>query len=199
MAILGLIMAHNDTEIEKKFELSEASFRQIKDRLAKFAEFRKSSHQVDEYFTPHHRDFLDYDFPFEWLRIGLRDTKTILNYKHFYPENSTPFSHCDEFETEISDPERLKKIFAAIDMRPLITVDKQREVFIVDDELEVVLDNVKGLGYFMEIETLKDFGSIEAGTQAIFDMARRLGLDVGKTVERGYPYLVMDKLGILRK
>lgn len=192
-------MAHNDIEIEKKFQLSEASFNRIKEKLSHLAEFRKSSQQVDEFFTPKHRNFLEYDYPYEWLRIDQRDTKTILNYTHWHPENRTPFTHCDEFETEIADPVRLRKIFSAIDIKPLVAVDKQREVFIFNDELEVVLDNVKGLGFFMEIETLKDFGSVSEGTNAIFDFAKQLGLDVGKTVERGYPYLLMDKLGMLRK
>jgi predicted adenylyl cyclase CyaB len=191
-------MAHDDIEVEIKLQLDKDSYQSVKEKLKALAEQKNTSHQIDEYFTPHHKDFLDYDYPYEWLRIGQRSGKTILNYKHWYPENECPFTHCDEFQTEVSCPERLRKIFKAIDMKPLVTVDKQRETFIYKDELEIVLDTVKDLGHFMEIETIKDFGSIEKAREQLFAFAKLLNLSTDKVVNRGYPYLLMDKLGLLR-
>jgi len=191
-------MAHNNIEVEIKLKLTETQFVAVKDRLCKIATAKKDSSQADEYFTPAHRNFLDYDYPYEWLRIGQRGGKTILNYKHFHPENTMPFTHCEEFETEVTSPERLQKIFSSLDIKPLVTVDKKRESFAYKDEFEVALDTVKELGHFMEIEAMKDFGSIEETRKRLQSFAESLGVDPKTSVERGYPYLLMEKKGLLK-
>ncbi|MBU2561700.1 MAG: class IV adenylate cyclase [Nanoarchaeota archaeon] len=191
-------MAHEDIEVEIKLQLTEKQFLSVQDKLKQIAEAKKASHQIDDYFTPAHRDFLKYDYPYEWLRIGQRSGKTILNYKHFHPENTMPFTHCDEFETEVACPEKLRKIFASLDILPLVTVDKQRSTFVFNDEFEIVLDTVKELGCFMEIETIKDFGSIEQARRRIREFSALLGIDPEGSVERGYPYLLMEKKGLLK-
>jgi predicted adenylyl cyclase CyaB len=191
-------MAHGDVEIEIKLKLDEKQFLELKERVRKIAEYKKESSQKDEYFTPAHKDFLNFEYPYEWLRIGERSGKTILNYKHFYPENKTPFTHCDEFETEIHNPERLRKIFSALGARSLMVVDKQRETFIYKDEFEIALDTVKELGHFTEIEVMKDFGSIETAREMLHAFTRSLGLKPEESVERGYPYLLMEKKGLIK-
>jgi len=148
-------MAHNDVEIEIKIPVDKETFFNVKEKLQQVAEFVKASQQSDEYFTPAHRNFVSPKFPFEWLSIRKRGDKTILNYKHWHPENSEFTTHCDEFETEIKNPDGLKKVFSAIDLKALVTVDKEREVY-VTDEFEIALDSVKELGYFVEIEAMKD-------------------------------------------
>ncbi|MBW2967246.1 class IV adenylate cyclase [Candidatus Woesearchaeota archaeon] len=189
-------MAVGNTEIEIKIPLEEKDFFRIKEHLRSRAKFVKSSHQVDEYFSPAHRDFLEPQFPFEWLRIGQRSGKTIVNYKHWYPENVDQTTHCDEFETEVHSPEQMRLIFGSLDLRPLITVDKLRETFIHDAGIEIALDTVKELGHFMELETIKDFGSVEAARDALFSLARDLAVDASVHVPRGYPFLLMEKKGL---
>ncbi|NQU79690.1 class IV adenylate cyclase [Candidatus Woesearchaeota archaeon] len=190
-------MAIGNTEIEIKIPLEKDEFLRIRENLRSNARFLNSSHQVDEYFSPAHRDFLKPQHPFEWLRIGKRSGKTIINYKHWYPENADKTTHCDEFETVVHSPEQLRLIFGSLDMRPLVTVDKQRDIFVHNNELEIALDEVKELGYFMEIETMKDFGSVDAARDALFSFARSLNIDASRYVPRGYPFLLMEKRGLM--
>ncbi|GEM_PF-3640113 len=49
----------------------------------------------------------------------------------------------------------LEKIFSALDFKKLITVDKKREVYLYKNEFEIAFDEVKNLGYFIEIEAKK--------------------------------------------
>jgi adenylate cyclase class 2 len=191
-------MVNNNIEIEIKIPLDEDIFFKVKEKLQKIAKFVKKSKQIDEYFTPAHRDFVEPKFPFEWLSIRKRGNKIILNYKHYYPENVEVTTHCDEFETEIKDPEQLEKIFSVLDFKKLVTVEKERETYICNDEFEIVLDKVKDLGFFIEIEAIKDFGSIENTREKLFEFAKNLGIDVSKTDKRGYPYLLMKKKGLIK-
>jgi adenylate cyclase class 2 len=192
-------MANKDIEIEIKIPLDEDTFSNVKEKLEKGAKIEKTSHQIDEYFTPSHRNFVKPQFPFEWLSIRKRGGRAILNYKHWYPENVEVATHCDEFETEIEHPDQLGKIFSALDFKHLITVEKQREVYICNGEFEVALDVVKELGHFIEIEAIKDFGSVEATREKLFEFANDLGIDVSKTDKRGYPFLLMEKKGLIKQ
>jgi len=191
-------MANNNIEIEIKIPLDENVFFQIKEKLQKIAKFVKRSEQIDEYFTPLHRNFLDPKFPFEWLSIRRRGDKIFLNYKHYYPENVETTTHCDEFETEIKNYDQLVKIFSVLNFKKLVTVEKEREIFNYNDEFEIALDRVKDLGLFMEIEAIKDFGSVEETREKLFEFAKSLGIDISKTEKKGYPYLLMKKKGLIK-
>jgi adenylate cyclase, class 2 len=191
-------MANNSIEIEIKIPLSDSAFLQVKEKLKKIAAFEKTSQQTDEYFTPSHRNFVGPKFPFEWLSIRKRAGRVIVNYKHFHPENVEITTHCDEFETEIKNPEQMEKILSALDFRSLVTVEKEREVYIFNDEFEIGLDTVRELGHFIEIEAIKDFGSVDDARRRLFDFAKKLGIDISKTDKRGYPFLLMEKKGLVK-
>lgn len=191
-------MAKNNLEIEIKIQLDKNTFFNVKEKVKKLAKFEKISHQIDEYFTPVHRNFVAPEFPFEWLSIRKRGEKVILAYKHYYPENVELTTHCDEFETEIENPDQLEKIFSALNFKKLVTVEKEREIYTYKDEFEIALDIVKELGYFIEVEAMKNFGSIEATREKVFEFAKNLGLDISKTDKRGYPFLLMEKKGLIK-
>jgi len=191
-------MASADVEVEIKIPLDEDSFFKVKEKLKDVAKFERKSKQKDEYFTPAHRNFVEPEFPYEWLRIGERDDKVILNYKHWHPEGARIVTHCDEFQTEVKSSDQLRKLFSSLDFKKLVTVEKEREIYIYKDEFEIVLDIVKDLGHFIEIESLKDFGGVEATRNKVFEFAESLDLDTSERDLRGYPFLVMKKDGLIK-
>ncbi|MBN2330360.1 MAG: class IV adenylate cyclase [Candidatus Aenigmarchaeota archaeon] len=192
-------MSFGNTEIEIRFKLSEEEFLQLRERLSKIAEFKKRSVQKDDYFSPSHRDFLDAEFVNEWLSIRRRGGKAKLNYKFWYlDKDSESGTHCDEFETDVENPESLEKIFAALNMRKLISVQKEREVYTYKGEYEIAFDKVKGLGFFMEIETIKDFGSVEKARAGLLDFAKTLKLDRLEPEKIGYPHMLLKMRGEIK-
>lgn len=191
-------MASNNQEIEIKIPLSKTEFDAVKEKLKAGAQFVGVSCQKDEYFTPAHKDFTNCEYPFEWLSLRQRGNKHILNYKHFYPENAKAKTHCDELETEIKDCELLKKMLSALGFKHLVTVDKTRESYLLNGEFEICLDKISELGHFIEIEAAKDFGSVDNTRKKLFDVAKDFGIDATKTDDRGYPYLIMAKQGLIR-
>jgi len=191
-------MADKDIEVEIKVPLEKEAFFNLKVKLREICKFEKASQQSDAYFSPAHRDFVEPEFPFEWLSIRKRAGKTILNYKHFHPENVEVTTHCDEFEAVIENPEQLEKIFSSLNFKKLVTVEKERETYLFNDEFEVALDEVNDLGYFIEVEALKDFGGVEETRRRLLEFAGKLGIDASKIDKRGYPYLLMEKKGLLK-
>ncbi len=191
-------MASNDVEVEIKIPLDEANFSRVQNQLKQTAKLVKDSQETDDYYTPAHRDFLEPQYPYEWLRLRKKAGRIILNYKHFHPENVPDTTHCDEFETEITSSEQLHKIFSSLNFKKIVTVDKKRENYRVGEEFDIAMDIVQELGHYIEIEALKDFGGVDATRQKLYELAKKLGIDISKEDKRGYPYILMEKKGLIK-
>lgn len=186
-------------EIEIRVPLDERTFSKVKEKLVKSSEFVKDSHQVDEYFTPAHRNFMEPHFPFEYFSVRRRGDKVILNYKHWHPENVEEATYCDEFETIVENGHNLEKMLTALNFKSLVIVEKEREIYTHNDEFEIALDTVKDLGHFIEVEAMKSFGSEEETRKKLFGFAENLGVDITKADNRGYPFLMMKKKGLIHR
>jgi len=191
-------MAHQDTEIEIKFCLTKSSYQKLEKKLAKLAKFTGDNRQIDRYFNAPHRDFLAPKHPIEYLRLRESNGSSSINYKFWYQNSKGTSTHCDEYESEISSTTALKKILTKLDFKEYLTVDKTRKSYIVDDNFEVDLDEVKGLGFFVEIETLRDFGSVEKARAEIMKLAKSLGVDTSKVDKYGYVFALLKKTGLTK-
>lgn len=187
-------MSFDKKEIEIKIRVNKSEFDRVKAQLDRVAKFITNSHQVDEYYSPKHRNFMKEKYPYEWLSIRKRDNRCILNYKHFYPEGSEKHSHCDEFETTVSDPNEMETIFKALNIEKLVRVDKKRALYEYHDDFDIALDEVKDLGYFIEIEAKRDQGGVKATRKKILELISLLGIEKPKIDYRGYPFRMMEKL-----
>lgn len=141
---------------------------------------------------PSHRDFLKPKYPFEWLRIRETDKGSSVNYKHFYPEEAKITDYCDEFETEIENPDSMFKILKNLDFIICVVVDKKRSAWEYK-ETEFVLDIVKDLGNYIEIESLRNFDDVKKETLYLRKIIKETGVILGKEDYRGYPYLILNK------
>ena len=147
--------------------------------------------QLDEYFSPAHRDFAGKKPIEEWLRIRSSKESSV-TYKKFHYDANGRSNYCDEFETGISDPAQFKKILDAIDYTVVVSVDKTRKIYWYYD-YEVAIDKVKHQGDFVEIEYkgpdrgLSPDSIIRSMTQFLKD------LNCGKLERnfRGYAYTAL--------
>ena len=186
-------MAVGDTEIEIKTPVDKKTFERVKIKLEKTSRFIHKSHHIDTYYNPIHVDFIKHKVPYKWLSIRARNGTTILNFKHWYKNKDGEFTHCDEYETKIDKKDQIEKIFVKLDIVKISKVDKTRWKFKVDDKFEVCLDFVCDLGYFVEIETIKDFPSVAKARESLFAYAKSLGLDPSIEVPGGYAFQLMKK------
>lgn len=191
-------MAHNNVEVEIKIPLSKKEFLRIKKLLEKSAKFIRTSNQKDTYFTPIHRSFLKVRYPYEWLSVRERSGKVILNYKHWYPAGAKFTEYADEYETEVKDSAQIEKILKAVRFTKAVMVEKKRLVYEFKGKFEIALDEVKNLGFFIEIESLKDLGGPQKTHKAILEFAHTLGLYQTKTVPGGYAAQLLRKKGLLK-
>lgn len=142
-------MAHNNIEIEIQVKVEHGGA--LQEFLEKNAKFISERRQIDTYFTPAHRNFIERRPVKEWLRLRNAEGAHSLNYKSFHYDENGKSLYCDEHETILQDGECVQNIFAALDFRPVATVDKVRKSWKYRD-YEIAIDSVKDLGDFVEVE-----------------------------------------------
>ena len=94
---------------------------------------------------------------------------------------------------EITDEDVMTKILEDLRIEKTITVKKFRRSFNVDNIFEVSLDEVSGLGYFIELE-LKSEDKVEEGKKILEDLRTKFNLTDDMRDYEGYSYLLYAKL-----
>lgn len=144
--------------------------------------------QEDSYYDAPDREFAETD---EALRVRAEsadgDTRTALTYKG--PLVDAASKTREEAETEVTDPEALRNILLGLGYEPTATVSKRRERYLVDG-CTVVVDDVSGLGEFVEVELETD-GDIDAARERVAAVLERLGLDPDDGIRTSYLGLLL--------
>jgi adenylate cyclase class 2 len=196
-------------EVEVKLRASHDA---IRPALAEAdAAFVERVTQVDTYYDAPHRDFAETD---EALRLR-RETRvsdvegeldrrsdddsaqadpgaetTKLTYKG--PLVDADSKTREEFETGVDDGDTAEAIFDGLGFEPAAVVEKHRTFYELDG-YTVTLDQVDGLGEFVEVEaeteTSDDVANVRAGA---FDVLRTLGLDPTEQIRSSYLGMLLD-------
>jgi adenylate cyclase, class 2 len=179
------------TEVERKYTLADPE--RLIGRLTDLgATPAPSVHQIDSYYNAPHRDFLGPDVISEWLRLREQPGKTSINYKRWLPEGAAVKTHCDEYESAVTDLEALRRTFAALDFTPMVVVDKVRQEWRLDDVV-VALDQVAGLGSYVEFEFDGDAETVKDALDRLRKFVATLGIELGEPLNHGYPHLLLGR------
>lgn len=183
-------MANNNVEIEIQVKIDKP------ENLTKFLEsnasFKNQKRQLDEYFSPAHRDFLATRPVKEWVRLRDADGKFSINYKNWHTDKDGKSSYCDEYETKIEDIDKMRKIFEALNFKPVVSVDKLRKTWEYED-YEIAIDSVKGLGEFVEIEYIGGNKDIDPKivTKEMVEFLKKLHCGGIYRNYVGYPFMLL--------
>jgi len=173
------------------------NFEEIKEKVSKMGKLVKAIKQIDDYYVPCHRDFFaNKPQPIEHLRIRTNPDKVVFEYtKSVNMRADGDYDYAEEYETEISNAEELKKILGFLDFKKVITVEKYREYWMCGG-IEVALDDVKGAGTFVEAEAKGNFKDEKEAKKACIDFLENLGIkDVENTqIKHGYPQFFLKNL-----
>ena len=139
--------------------------------------------QSDSYFAHPCRDFGSTD---EALRIRLQGGRETLYYKG--PKVDAETKTREEIAVPLQDAEPMRKLLQRLGFLQVIVLEKERDIYQLDG-VEVALDNVRGLGTFVELEVKGD--DIEGG-KAVLRKAMS-SIDLEGSERRSYLELLMEK------
>lgn len=178
-------------EIELKFPISQ------KEPILQFLDSQKASQgetveQKDFYFSHPSRDFGKTD---EALRIRCIGNQSFLTYKG--PVLDTQTKTRKEIEIPVGsssqEGDSMATILELLGFRRVRSVEKTRMVYHFtwnEFPVEICLDEVKGLGQFLEIETIAEEAQRDDAQQAILHLADHLGLK--NREKRSYLCMLLD-------
>jgi adenylate cyclase class 2 len=147
--------------------------------------------QSDQYFAHPSRDFAKTD---EALRIRTVGGRSFVTYKGPKLDATTKTRRELELPLEDTDAEgsRFGELLQALEFRPVACVRKHRRSFHLQHcgrEVEGALDDVEGVGTFIELELQVNDADLEGARATIISLASELTL--GESERRSYLELLL--------
>lgn len=168
-------------EIEAKARINR---KKIERKLLELeAKFLKKEEQEDIYFNHPSRDFAETD---EALRIRKIEKGFYLTYKG--PKLDKLTKTREEHEIKISSFEEAKEILKKLKFREVAAIRKQREYYALDNFI-IALDEVEGLGSFIEVEKKAEHYTPEE----IIAFLKKLGIKERDFERRSYLKLALAR------
>lgn len=134
----------------------------------------------------------------ECLRIRQAGDAAYYTYKKDIFLVDGAWSHSDEYETGVDDPETLRQELLKQQYTPLVVVDCQKTKYMWK-EYEITLEDVTNLGVFLEIEHVADQHDDIALVKAqIREDMKKLGFTTLEEVTTGKPEFLLRKNGLPR-
>jgi adenylate cyclase class 2 len=140
--------------------------------------------QRDTYYHHPSRDFGVTD---EALRIREEQGRAFITYKG--PKLDDLTKSREELEVPLVDPRPLGMLLLRLGFEPLAVVEKRRRGFL-HNALEVTIDEVRGLGLFLEVEA-KECEDLEEGRERVLGLLENLSLD--RLERRSYLELLLER------
>src|SRR5262249_31229548 len=168
-------------EIEMKFPV--ADFAALEHTLSAWGAARAESREdADRYFNAPDRDFARTDEALRLRRIGPANYVT---YKG--PKRDARTKTRTEVEVPLAEGDEAARDFAALlthlGYRPTAVVRKRRTIYHLTRDgfaMEACLDEVEGLGRFVELEILAPEEQLEKARAVLMETAGRLGLSASE-------------------
>lgn len=154
--------------------------------LRRNARFLHRSHEHDIYYNAPHRDFALTD---EALRVRYTDGNTVVTYKGAKLKD-LGLKAREEFNTAVESGEVVEQIFSRLGFTKTAAVDKLRETYSLSDAT-ISLDEVDGLGTFVEIEVIAETDKKQA-LATIDRLKKELGI-TGEAILSSYLELALSK------
>lgn len=121
------------------------------------------------------------------LKLRLEDGNSSLIY---YRREENKRNRWSDFEfLKFSDKNAEKFLNKIFNIEAV--VEKKRKLYLYNDT-RIHLDDVKSLGYFLELETILT-GSRADAKKRFSEIVRVLGLDTGKQIKKSYRDLLIEK------
>lgn len=179
-------------EVEQKFPAADLA--SVRGRLLGLgATFQAPLHQADSYFAHPARDFARTD---EALRLRQIGDENLITYKGPKLDAQTKTRREIELPLAPGGPafDQFADLLLCLGFKRVLTVCKYREPGMLvwqGQTVHLALDEVSGLGSYIELEVAADDSTLEQARAAVVNLAAALGLGVAE--RKSYLELLLGK------
>ena len=175
-------------EVELKAKVERDEILDIVRKLENLG-FKRCSkmEEIDTYFNGIDRDFRETD---EALRVRKTvdltgNVKYYLTYKG--PKIDNISKTREEYQVVVNDGDVAKVILEKLGFKPLPPLKKIREIYKNSENITVSIDEVEGIGYFVEFEkTVDSEGEREEAIKDLMDLIKSLNINERRLIRLSY-------------
>ncbi|NGX63661.1 MAG: hypothetical protein KR126chlam6_01074 [Candidatus Anoxychlamydiales bacterium] len=178
-------------EIEVKIQVDKKTINKAEKWLDKNAEYIGDIHHIEYYLNKPATTFFfnaaeGYKDALDYLRVRITKEGDSFCYKKFHmdPIEKTPL-YCDEYEVNVSDGKKTLELMKALGYIEQTRMEKKRKIYNFDC-FEIVIDDVKDLGMFMEVELKTFVSNAKEGIKMIYNFLKKIEITKFKLQQRGY-------------
>lgn len=170
-----------EQEVEIKIQITPEQLALLQRWLDKNTKFIGQCNQKD-YFLDNPRDsfyFINADGKkdvLRFFRIRVASDGDSACYKNWHVDPETGNStHCDEIEIKIADGMQMLELMQAVGFVNHRIKEKSRKQYVLPG-FEILIDDVKDAGIFVEIEIDHQINDLKAGIESMYDLLRSIGI-----------------------
>jgi len=181
-------------EVETKVKLEKSQIPALRRRIKEIAVFEKEGTKADDYFA-----IQNSGYPKKAFRVRATHDAFEVNFKKWLTEYWTKEVVVkQEFEFKLRGKEEvadLLALFKDLGFTEWVKKIKKNETYVhkKDKRISIEINNVKHLGYFMEIEYLAQPHEMKTAIHKITNTLKELGIDFNQIDNTGYTKMLWYK------
>lgn len=189
-------------EVETKVKIDDDKVNEFREKIKKIAVFEKKGKKEDDYFAIRRK--IKSCYPKKAFRIRATKDEFEVNFKKWLTKHWTKDVVIkQEFEFKLKGKEQVEdllSLFKDLGFREWVKKIKENETYLYkkDKKVSIELNNVKNLGWFMELEYLAKPSEIEKAREKLREVLRKLEIHPEQIDNTGYTKMLWYK-GTLEK
>src|SRR3989338_2201001 len=173
-------------EVELKIAISNVN--EIRRRASLLGKYKGKQRKVDDYYTLESLD----RYPKKSLRVRKLNRAHQINFKHEWKYEKGVHAK-KEVEFNVSDINGFLALIKDFGYKKWARKEKITELYEIAKILHIEINNVHGLGWFVEVEYLAKPNEIEVARKRVLLAIKSLGLAKKKPVKEGYTKMLWNK------
>jgi adenylate cyclase, class 2 len=174
-------------EVETKIKVDSKILKDVRKRIRKIARYSKKEKKIDEYFS------LEYfNYPSKSLRIRDKGKIREVNFKQRMGYVNGVHSK-KEVQFKVSDLEGFYNLIHDFGFRKWLRKEKTTELYITKNGVNIELNQVVGLGWYIEIEVLCDKKDVAKARKKVIDIRDKLEFGKKDIEKKGYTKILWAK------
>ena len=165
-------------EVETKIPIGNVA--DVRKRIKKIAIFVRKENKKDDYYS------LEYfNYPEKSLRVRDKGKSMEVNFKR-RKSYSKGVHAKTEVQFQISDIRGFFELIKDFGFRKWLHKEKSTELYKTPEGVNIELNHVRGLGWFLEIEVLSLPKNVASARRKVIAVREKLGFGEGDAEPRGY-------------
>ncbi len=173
-------------EVEAKIRISDVE--DCRRRVLGLARYVGKERKIDDYYTLESLS----KYPKRSLRIRRMGKNYVVNFKQRVSYKNGVHAK-KEVEFRVSDIAGFLALIDNFGFRKWLRKKKVSEIYEVGKNFHIEINNVRGLGWFVEVEYLSSLEGVRKARRRVFEVIKKLGASKKDIVKDGYTKMLWDK------